>query len=63
MPEKQASFQITPKIELDFVLDNERVAAIKQCLEKGKLTITLNKADLTTIVEGTVRSLDGYIYD
>jgi anti-sigma28 factor (negative regulator of flagellin synthesis) len=47
-----------PKLELSMPLDARKVAAIKRCLDKGKLTITVSRVDL---VAG--RAGDGYLYD
>jgi anti-sigma28 factor (negative regulator of flagellin synthesis) len=36
------------KLKLNFPLDASKVAAIKRCVAKGKLTVTVNKVDLST---------------
>jgi anti-sigma28 factor (negative regulator of flagellin synthesis) len=59
MAKKVASLTIDQKMDLHFELDAEKVAAIKKCLEKGKLTISINKVDLTSLG----RSGNPYIYD
>jgi anti-sigma28 factor (negative regulator of flagellin synthesis) len=56
---KTPSLTIDHKMDLHFELDSEKVAQIKKCLEKGKLTISVNKVDLTSIG----RSGNGYLYD
>ncbi len=61
-PRKRPSYEITPKVDLDFTIDSQKIEEIRKCLEKGKLTITLNKVDLTTIAEAG-RAGDGYLYD
>lgn len=35
-----------PKMSLTMKLDAKKVAAIKRCLEKGTLTVTVSKVDL-----------------
>jgi hypothetical protein len=47
-----------PKLQLDMPLNEEQIQAIKQCLGKKRLKITLNKVD---IVKG--RLGDGWKYD
>lgn len=46
------------KVTLGFTLDQEKIAAIQRCLEKGTLNVTLSRADLT---RGRVR--DPWLYD
>ncbi len=46
------------RVNLQFPLDAAKVAAIKRCLAKGTLKITVNKTDL---LRGRLR--DPYIYD
>jgi anti-sigma28 factor (negative regulator of flagellin synthesis) len=46
------------KQKLQFTLDPAKVEAIKACLAKGTLTVTVSKADLT---RGRVR--DPWLYD
>jgi anti-sigma28 factor (negative regulator of flagellin synthesis) len=48
----------TAKVRLDFPIDAERVEAIKRCLAKGTLRVTVSKADL-----GRARLRDPYLYD
>ncbi|HEX3251110.1 MAG TPA: hypothetical protein VHS05_16875 [Pyrinomonadaceae bacterium] len=48
----------TAKVRLNLPIDAERVEAIKRCLAKGTLTVTLSKADLTR-----ARLRDPYAYD
>lgn len=48
----------TAKVRLDLPLDAERMEAIKRCLAKGSLRITVSKADL-----GRARLRDPYLYD
>jgi anti-sigma28 factor (negative regulator of flagellin synthesis) len=45
-------------VKLNFPIDAEKVAAIKRCLAKGNLTVTVSKADL-----GRARLGDPYKYD
>lgn len=56
---KSPGLTIDHRVDLHFELDSEKVASIKRCLEKGKLTISVNKVDLTTLG----RSGNGYEYD
>ena len=49
---KQAAHKVT------FTLDAERAAAIRRCLAKGTLRVTVNKADL---LRGRIR--DPWLYD
>jgi anti-sigma28 factor (negative regulator of flagellin synthesis) len=53
---KKATAVATQKIE--FALSAERIAAIKKCLAKGTLRVTVSKADL---LKGRVR--DPWLYD
>jgi anti-sigma28 factor (negative regulator of flagellin synthesis) len=46
------------KVRLNLPIDAERVEAIKRCLAKGTLTVTLSKADI-----GRARLGDPYQYD
>jgi anti-sigma28 factor (negative regulator of flagellin synthesis) len=46
------------RLKLNFPLDGGKVAAIKRCLAKGKLTVTVNKVDL-----GAGRIGEAWIYD
>ena len=36
-----------PKLELNMPLDAKKIAAIQRCIEKGTLTVSLSKVDLT----------------
>jgi anti-sigma28 factor (negative regulator of flagellin synthesis) len=56
---KRPTIEIAHKTEMSFELDSEKIAAIKRCLEKGKLTITMTKVDVTT----NVRADEPYLYD
>jgi len=70
MPTKKASSKKTAakkkpsaaaalgKAKLNFALTPEKVAAIQRCLAKGKLTVTVNKADLA---KGRIG--DAWLYD
>lgn len=49
---------VAAKMNLQFPLDAAKVAAIKRCLAKGTLKVTVNKTDL---LRGRLR--DPYIYD
>jgi anti-sigma28 factor (negative regulator of flagellin synthesis) len=46
------------KQKIEFALDPERVAAIKRCLDKGTLRVTVSRADL---LRGRVK--DPWLYD
>jgi anti-sigma28 factor (negative regulator of flagellin synthesis) len=46
------------KQKIEFTLSAERIAAIKKCLAKGTLRVTVSKADL---LKGRVR--DPWLYD
>lgn len=48
----------TGRVKLNFPIDAERVEAIKRCLDKGTLTVTVSKADLSRARVG-----DPYKYD
>jgi len=48
----------TARMKLSFPIDAEKVEAIKRCLAKGTLTVTVNKAELAS---GRFRN--AYIYD
>jgi hypothetical protein len=56
---KSPGLTIDQRVDLHFELDSDKVASIKRCLEKGKLTITVNKVDLNQLG----RSGGGYEYD
>jgi anti-sigma28 factor (negative regulator of flagellin synthesis) len=45
-------------VKLNFPIDAEKAEAIKRCLAKGSLTVTMSKADL-----GRARLGDPYKYD
>ena len=47
-----------PKVQLTMPLDDRKIAAIKRCLDKGTLTITLSRVDFAR-----GRLSDGWIYD
>lgn len=36
-----------PKMQLSMPLDAKKIAAIQRCIEKGTLTVSLSKVDLT----------------
>jgi hypothetical protein len=55
-----SGMEITRNTELNFDLDDEKIAAIKSCLEKGRLTITFSNGDLSQSVG---RLGDPYLYD
>ena len=46
------------KLTLSMAVDEKKVAAIRKCLEKGSLRITLTKVNLATGRLG-----DGWLYD
>ncbi len=48
----------TRRVSLSFPVDAEQVEAIKRCLAKGTLTVTVSKADLSRARVG-----DPYKYD
>lgn len=56
---KLPTIEIAHRTEMSFELDDEKIQAIKRCLEKGKLTITMTKLDL---LQGG-RAGDPYLYD
>lgn len=47
-----------PKVTLDMPLDDKKIAAIKRCLAKGRLTMTVSKVDFAA---GTLG--EGWLYD
>jgi hypothetical protein len=47
-----------PKIQLSMPLDARKIAAIKRCLDKGHLTITVSRVDLAGGKIG-----DAWLYD
>jgi len=49
---------LSAKVKLDFPLDANKIAAIKRCLAKGSLKVTVTRVDL---LRGRLR--DAYIYD
>ena len=55
---KKAAAATSAKVRLNLPLDAERVEAIKRCLAKGSLRITVSKADI-----GRARLGDPYQYD
>jgi anti-sigma28 factor (negative regulator of flagellin synthesis) len=55
---KKAAAATSAKVRLNLPIDDERVEAIKRCLAKGSLRITLSKADI-----GRARLSDPYLYD
>ena len=55
---KAAKKSTAAKVKLNFPVDAEKVEAIKRCLAKGSLTVTVSKADL-----GRARLSDPYKYD
>jgi hypothetical protein len=46
------------KLTLNMPLDARKIKAIQRCIEKGTLTLTINKVDLSTGKLG-----DGWLYD
>ena len=48
----------TGRVKLNFPVDEQQVEAIKRCLAKGNLTVTVSKADLSRARVG-----DPYKYD
>ena len=46
------------KVKLNLPIDAEKMEAIKRCLAKGSLTVTMSKADI-----GRARLGDPYKYD
>ena len=55
---KKSTKATTGKQKIEFALDAERVAAIKRCLDKGTLRVTVSRADL---LRGRVK--DPWLYD
>ncbi|HVG35270.1 MAG TPA: hypothetical protein VM911_19540 [Pyrinomonadaceae bacterium] len=47
-----------PKLQLDFPINSQKVAAIQRCIAKGKLTVTLSRVDLALGRLG-----DAWLYD
>lgn len=47
-----------PKLQLTMPLDARKIAAIRRCLEKGQLTITMSRVDFA---RGRVG--DSWLYD
>ena len=47
-----------PKVQLTMPLDARKIAAIKRCLDKGTLTITMSRVDFAS---GRLR--DPWLYD
>lgn len=47
-----------PKLTLDMPLDDKKIAAIKRCIAKGQLRITLSRVDLAAGRLG-----DAWLYD
>ncbi|HEY5788214.1 MAG TPA: hypothetical protein VIT65_25950 [Microlunatus sp.] len=52
--------EIKRSTELHFDLDDEKIEAIKSCLEKGRLSIRFSNVDLSQSVG---RLGDPYLYD
>jgi len=46
------------KVSLSFPIDAKKIEAIKRCLAKGSLRVTVSKADLSR-----ARLRDPYLYD
>ncbi len=51
--------EVSRSTRLHFEVDDERIEAIKACLDKGRLSITISDVDLTT----GGRFENSYIYD
>jgi hypothetical protein len=49
-----------PQIHLSLPLDEKKIAAIHECLKKGKLEITIGSVDTLKAGEHAV---SGYLYD
>ena len=47
-----------PKLTFNMPLDATKIRAIQRCINKGQLTITVNKVDLSTGRLG-----EGWLYD
>lgn len=56
---RRPNIEVAHKTELSFALDADKVEAIKRCLEKGTLTITMTKVDLNEVG----RADEPYLYD
>jgi anti-sigma28 factor (negative regulator of flagellin synthesis) len=59
-PKTQIAKPTSSKLQLDLAVDASKVAAIKRCIEKGKLSITISRVNLAA---GRVRLGDPYKYD
>ena len=65
MTEEQSGAQQTSNIEvhrtteISLELDDEKISAIRACLEKGRLTIRISDVDLS--LGGRMQA--GYLYD
>jgi len=55
---KKATAKKAARQQLSFTLDAEKAAAIRRCLAKGTLRVTVSKADL---LKGRIR--DPWLYD
>lgn len=55
---KKSTKATAAKQKIEFALNPERVAAIKRCLDKGTLRVTISRADL---LRGRVK--DPWLYD
>jgi len=55
---KKTATKAAASHQLTFALDAEKAAAIRRCLAKGTLKVTVNKADL---LRGRIR--DPWLYD
>ena len=55
---KKSATKQAAKQQLTFTLDAAKAAAIRRCLAKGTLKVTVNKADL---LRGRIR--DSWLYD
>jgi len=55
---KKVAAAASARVKLNLPIDAERIEAIKRCLAKGSLSITVSKADI-----GRARLGDPYQYD
>lgn len=55
----KTGWEIGHKVEMTFNLDKEKIEQIHRCLKNGKLTLTINKANLLE----SGRFQNGYLYD
>lgn len=57
--DEKKDLEIAHKVEMTFHLDKEKIEQIHKCLQNGKLTLTVHKANLLE----SGRFSSGYLYD